>query len=423
MKRIILDYLRRWWVAYPINLITLPFVGGIAALVGPEGSLSFVLLFILPFMLPFTFELGRRPVGVMMALPVSRKVVALSYWCIAVLLPALLMAGTVALAGLLFPSASISSKSVAEILFGSLAFAGSSFYSFTLFLPDQKGSDPDKFMAILVWALFIPAAILIGSYLFPLRSVTTRSPADFLWGSLGLFLTVWGYLRSERLVSGRTRKRPGGGQQPARVSKRILTPKPCMARFGGLFFEVARRGFLFVLIYTTVVLALGKPGRGPNFFWPLLIAFGTMGSVALLSSGMRMLRSLPLSSGRLALTLLLMPLASILGMIAATAIAQWITRGHFLGADSAIFLIPMAGIVCITSGLAIRYGKDGPIIAMGLAMLSSLVLAGAVSAAHWPAAFWCLLGLCLMVAAFFLNRHWLRSSYSYRPSTGGFARR
>ena len=58
MKLIVADFLRRWWGAY---LLAVLFVGAMAAATDLETSSIFVVI----FMMPFTFELGRRPVGVM----------------------------------------------------------------------------------------------------------------------------------------------------------------------------------------------------------------------------------------------------------------------------------------------------------------------------------------------------------------------
>jgi len=415
MKRIMADFLRRWWGAY---LIALPFVGAMAALMGPEESLTFVCI---P-MLPFAFELGRRPVGVMAALPVSRKTIALSYWCIAVLLPALLMAGTIALAGLHSPSSAISLKSVAVILFGPLVSAGSTYCLFTFIAPDVREGEPGDFLAMSMWAMWFPAA-MFGIFRQEFLDITTQSPVAYLWGLLGLLLTVQGYLRSEKLVTGRARKRSNNGERPTLARFQIPALKPGLARFGGVFFGDVWKGFLIGLVCPTVLQVLGS-GIGENeFFSAWLFVCGAMGASLLLSGGARLLRSLPLSAGRLALTLLLMPFFSILGVIAGLAINQRLTLGHFLRNDSATLLIPIAGAVGVASSFIIRFGKDGLPIMMILAMPAAVVITETVSNEQWPAAFWWLLGMCLMVAAFFLNRHWLRSSYSYRPSAGRFARR
>jgi hypothetical protein len=82
----------------------------------------------------------------------------------------------------------------------------------------------------------------------------------------------------------------------------------------------------------------------------------------------------------------------------------------------------MAGAVCVASGLVIRYGENGMALGMVLSMLALVVIFGTVEDFHWPPAFWWLLGLGLMTAAFFLNRLWFRSSGSYRPSAGSFLR-
>ena len=233
MKWIIADFLRRWWGGY---LLAVPFLGGMAAAMDLEGSFAFVGLSMLPFM----FELGRRPVGVMTILPVSRKTIALSYWCLGLLWPMLLMTGTVTLVGLLSPSVVILSKNFAVMLFGSLAVAGSSYCFFTFILPDERGDDAGNFAVMLMLGLWVPATIF-GSFLPKFFDTANQSPVAYLGaGLLGLLLTFLGYLRSEKLVTGPTRKRPGRGPYSAQAPTRIPAPKPGMARFGGVFFDGVR---------------------------------------------------------------------------------------------------------------------------------------------------------------------------------------
>ena len=152
--------------------------------------------------------------------------------------------------------------------------------------------------------------------------------------------------------------------------------------------------------------------------WPMFLAFGTIGSDSILYGRVRLLRSLPLSSGRLAWMPLLLALVNILALLAGAAITQWITGGHYLTLSSAVFLIPMAGAVCVASGLVIRLGDNGMALGAALSMLAMIVIFETVENSHWPPAFWWLLGLGLMTAAFFMNRLWFRSSGSYRPPTG-----
>ena len=415
MKQIIADFLRRWWGGY---LLAVLFVAAVSVAMDLEGGFTFVGI----LMLPFAFELGRRPVGVLAALPVSRKTIALSYWRLAVLLPVLLMAGIIALDALLFRSFAVSWKSAAMILFGSLAFAGSGFCLFTFISQDDREGNPGDFSVICLGSLWF-CSVMFSIFRSTFLDVKTQSPVVYLVGLIGLLLTVWGYSRSEKLVFGRAMKRPGGGRLSVQAPKRIPSLKPRMARFGGVYFDVVWSAFLFGLVFPIFLLLFKTPTSEHQNFWLCLFMYGAMGSAMLLYGGLRLLRSLPLSTSQLALALLLMPLFSILAGIAGLAVMQWINLGHFLSRDSATFLIPMTGAICIASSLIVPFGGNGKILAMLLALMASLVIFATISNVHWPAAFWWLLGFSLMLAAFCLNRHWLRSSYSYRPSAGDFLRR
>ncbi len=417
MKLILLDFLRRWWGGY---LLAALFLGTMAAVMDLSAG-SVIVGF---FMVPFAFELGRRPVGVMTTLPVSRKTVALSYWCLAVLLPVLLMAATFALVVLLFPSVAISWKSAAMILFVSLAVTGSSYCLFTFISFEVTGNDPGAFLVMLIMGLWFPATVF-GGFLPMFFDMTEQEPVAWLRaGLLGLILTTLGYSRSGKLVCSRPRKRPGGAQSPASASRRIPSPKPGMARFGGVLFAQARFGFLLGL-FCPAILRICKMRVGEDhFFWPWLFAFCTLASAGLLSGGARLLRSLPLSAGHLAWILLFLPISGILGVIAALGILEFVFPGHFFAPSPCSFLIPMAGAVCIASSLFLPFGGRGDRFAvLPLAMLASFVIFDTAENARWPSVFWWLLGLSLIAAAFFLNRRWLRSSHSYRPSTGAVTRR
>lgn len=416
MKLIIADFLRRWWGGY---LLAALFVGTMAAVMNFEASFTFVGI----LMLPFAFEQGRTAFGVMKTLPVSRRTIALSYWSVGVLLPVILMTVSIALVSLLFVSSGISLKDVAMTLFGSLAFAGSVFCMLT-FVSGVKGwSD---FLVICLGTLWF-WSVMFSSFHQEFLAATTQSPVVYLVALIGLLLTVWGYSRSEKLLFGRTTKYPADGQYHAQSSKRIPAPKKGMARFGGVFFEVARSGFLFGLFYFGL-LALFKirpTATDEKSDWPFLFMFGGMGGAGLFSGGVRLLRSVPLSVGHLALNLMLMPLFSILAAITGVAVIQWLNLGHFLSSDSANFLIPMTGAICFASSFMVRHSASGNgyIVAMALGFPASWVVFDTVAHVKWPAAFWRLLGLGLIAAAFFLNRHWLRSSASYRPSAASSQRR
>jgi hypothetical protein len=417
MKLIMADFMRRWWGVY---LLAALFVGMIDAVMDLKAGSIFVGI----FMVPFAFELGRRPVGVLATLPVRRKTVALSYWCLAVLLPVLLMAGTMALVVLLFPSVAFSWKSAATILFSSLALTGASYCSFTGISLDETGSDPGDFLMMLFMGLWFPATVF-GGFLPTFFEITEQNPVAYLSAALlGLILTALGYSRSEKLVCGRPRKRPGGAQTSAPASRQIPAPKPGMARFGGVLFAQARFGFFLGLFCPAFLLIFRMRFGEGQFFWPWLFAFCTLASAGLLSGGARLLRSLPLSAGHLAWTLLFLPISGILGVIAALGMLEFVFPGHFFAPSPCSFLIPMAGAVCFASSLFLPFGGRGDRFAvLPLAMLASFVIFDTVENARWPSVFWWLLGLSLIVAAFFLNRHWLRSSHSYRPSTGGIPRR
>jgi hypothetical protein len=367
-------------------------------------------------MAPFALDLGGGPIGVITALPVSRRTIGLSYWCVAVLLPVIIMAGTIGLVGLFFPSVTTSCKNAAMFLIGSLVVAGACFCLFTK--PTKRSCDPAESLLRLLcslWFLFVIFSVF-DTKLFEIK---WPSPVGYLGGLIGVVLTVWGYFRAEKLQAVWGWLRPGSGQPFAQASKRIRVDKPGMARFRGVLFDVVWRSFLGGLLVSTLWLFFKTHLSEDHSAWPYLFAFGGVGSVQRLCGGIRLLRCLPLSAGQLGLTLLLMPLLSILAIVAGVATMQWISPGQLPSHYSASLMISMTGVACLAAGLIVPLGRDGLL----LAMLASLVISDIIPNVKWPAAFWWLLGLGLMAAAFFLNRHWLRSSASYRPSAANSQRR
>jgi hypothetical protein len=97
---------------------------------------------------------------------------------------------------------------------------------------------------------------------------------------------------------------------------------------------------------------------------------------------------------------------------------QWIGSGQLPSHYSASLMISMTGVACLAAGLVVPFGRDGLL----LAMVASLVISETIPNVRWPAAFWWFLGFSLTLAAFFLNRRSLRSSYPYRPSSGALPR-
>ncbi|MGP8201570.1 MAG: hypothetical protein ACLQU4_18935 [Limisphaerales bacterium] len=311
------------------------------------------------------------------------------------------------------------------ILLGALALAGSGFCLFTFISQDDGEDNADNVLVICLgtlWFLFTMYGLCDQRVL----NGTPKSPVFYLAGLIGLVLTVWGYSRSETLGFGHYRKHKDGWHFSVRAPRQISSRKPGTERFGGVLFNVVWRAFLAGLGVTMFIRLFGIRIEGDQSCWPFLITFSATGCAVFLSSGgLRLLRCLPLSTCHLASVLLLIPLFSVLAVVAGLAVVQLTNLGHFLNRDSATFLVPMTGAVCLASSVMVLCSgsKDVNLIGLALGLPASMVICDTVSNVKWPVALWWLLGFSLMLAAFFLNRHWLRSSYSYRPSTGGFLRR
>jgi hypothetical protein len=397
MKNIIADFLRRWWWCYLI----LFFLVTLCTAADPRTSAEFVCFLVLPF----AFELWRSPVKAMTTLPVSRRTIALSYWSLAVLLPVLLMSAIIALEILLFHSVAISLKNAVVMLFGSLLFVGSFYCYLTSIPPHDKTRDRNDSPQVFCCILCMNMALFASRFFLYAKK---HGWIIYLAGLTGLFLTILGYLRAEKLVSGPVGEKRM--QPPGKTQKNI--PPARVARFGGVFLNIIWIGILMGFLVATWARIFNSSGNALSFFYAL--ALGSVFPVALFGGQLRLWRSLPLSTRQLAAILSLMPLASVLAMLAGLAIVWWIVPGRFLN----VFFVfsctmSMVGAICIASSFAVPFGEAD--LGWVLAYLFAIVIINIIPYTHWPAAFWWLLGLSLILASYFLNRHWLRSSASYRP--------
>jgi hypothetical protein len=396
-------------------------------------------MFVVIFMLPPMFDLKRGHPGLMLTLPLSRRTAAHYYWVIIVLLPTLAVAGVFIVAGLLSacffsaPSFATLLASFAVVVLAALLWASASSCLIT-YSPPMAPEEANYFA--WSWMLLWLPTVSLGMGFSDQLDIARKTPVVWLaTAMLGILLAGWSFRRSERLVLARVTVDRGDAAASVEKPERRPPFQPGAAGFGGwFFFEVARNSFLMNLLFPGLLLAVpvlgARFGVNPSMFGansiilPWMFAFCTLGFSDLLAGGVRMLRILPMSVGQLALILLLVPLGSILGMICALAAFGNIYPGHLFGPHPASFLIPMGCAVCLVSTLYLPYGgPSNRFIVLSLAMLVSFVVLTTIPDVKCPAVIWWLLGLALIVSAFFLNRHWLRRSDSYRPGGGSFSRR
>jgi hypothetical protein len=391
MRLIILDILRRWFGLYVLCAIG---AGSILPLEGGFVSVAFL-------MVPFGWELGRGSVGVVMTLPVSRKRIILSYWYVAVLVPTILMAGIMSLDSLLFPSYAVSPVDGALTLFGSLLLAGSIFCLFTY------------------THLGIVAGILLTWVLCVFLGRIENRPILCVLALAGVALTVWGYARSMKLFNQCGEEQPSPTPHPSQAAKQSLVTMQKGGGFGPLFFVCARNSFVGGLIYIAALHFFNSRASEDPFLWSWLFAFCTLGSSRVLLGGPRFLRVLPLSTNQLAGNLMLFPVVSVLATIVAIVVLRWVYHGQLAGPFAPAFLIPIMGSICVVSSLHLPFSVNAnKSLIVPFGMGASIAMLNMISDTHRATTFWWIVGLCLIAAAFFLNRHYLRSSLSYRRPVG-----
>jgi len=428
MRPIIVDFFRRRGWLYLAGIFLTGAVDILWMAYGTDvwSCLMFAGLFTVVLLL----EQKQGRIGVVATLPVSRRTTALYYWGIGVLLPVLIVAGTFILAGLLsvcwFPGRSFPflAAHFAVVILASLIWSGGAVCVFTFFSPMAR-----QYLACLmpVWVSLWIAPITIHVF-WPSFSRFVK-PGSGTWlgaAFLAILLPAVAFVRREKLVFRRVRQ-SSGERQSVQATKRTAAFEPLMTGFGGVFFRDMRKSFLVGLFFPALMALIVVLFHGNSFCTTpaftrlydeyLVISFLYALMVPSFSWGPRPLRVLPLSTGRLALILWLLPLSCMLGVLVPVVLSQRLSLVRFLDQNSLSFIIPMAGVVCIASSLGIRFGKLGIGSAIGGLLIGGMIFVFPIfGVAKWPAVFWWLPGVGLMAAAFFANRCWLRSSGSYRAS-------
>jgi len=331
MKRLIVDFLRRWWWAYLGGVLFVTMLDMLWASYGSDAHSGFALVVI--FMLPLLLDQKRGHTGVAVALPVSQThlgpflLVCDCFVASAGRGGAFLLATGVSICFFSPPTFAIFVRSFSALVLGSLISAGASCCLFSILSPVvPENVNYFAYTWMLLWT--VPIAL----FLFPnLLEITKQGPAVWLAAALlGSLLAGWSYLRLENLVIARAMVRRDESKSSSEEAARIPASKPGATRFGGAFFEVLWMGFLFGLVYPAILLPLGNRSGDNQFFWPGLFAIGTVGSTLFMPGGARLLRILPLSTGRLAFIALLMPLLWCFGALPERRFFSGLVRVTFL---------------------------------------------------------------------------------------------
>ncbi len=417
MKLILLDLLRRWGWLYLLGFILATTFNILAKYVGPFAV--FTPYFLAPMLGPLfvvASDLMRGAARVTTALPVSARNVGVSYWIVGVCIPPVLLSLALIFANvitaLFSPTTTTGWDQVGLTFVVSFLIAGSVFFDLTLFKTGPEPGLGNQIIGTLAGALWgVSAFSSMGvKFLFDFRKGDTVTMTSLVL--VGLLFTVLGFMRSGEMVKHRARNRIARQSSSRKPTESATAPASAQSGLSGLpymFFESIK----FAFGMSVVLMFFGALFRSLTNNW-MFVNYSLV-ICALLPglrffTGLRHIRSLPISIDRVAFIILALPLLNLLvclGVIVASAAI--FTLGAFK-LDSQ--LLVTAGLASFGNSLAVRFGaKSLPwIMGIGIAVLFALteLLRNLPVAASWTVA------ALLMIAAYGIVRLSLRSSATYR---------
>jgi hypothetical protein len=410
MKLLLVDFARRLWGLYLLTFLMLSMIEAGLMEAGPHARGEFLLVGL--FTVPWWLDLARGPTSVTATLPLSRKTLGLFYFVLAVCVPVILLMLGIAIATQVFnPSIIFSWTDFVFVAFAALVVAGAICLLLSFLLAKvvvEEGSH--SLLLTGFWVVWWPA--IWGGMMYHSKLETIcRGPWAWIGLiSLGLPVTAWAFIRSEKLIIGRARNR---SSSVPKARKAILPARPSAVRLSGPFGLIAERirgGFVAaVILALLVVFYKWNTEQDVTWIWMGLL----MGGIPIFG-GLRLLRTLPLSTNQLALWLLLMPLCTLAPVFLVFAAVPVFSPGSFSPPRVASLLFLAIATSSLANGFGIRFGFAGGYTCVMLLGLCGMVVAHSVPIAGIPAVVGWLLGMALYCVGFFLIRHALCSSDSYQ---------
>lgn len=442
MKRIIIDHFRRWRFALIfIGIIYFLFVGFFAREAGSEIQSTavvthlhqtiftifiFQIILFLGFFLIYDLQHGFA--RVLIALPLTTKQIGRALWVASVALPALALMVIGLLALLIFPIGTSKTISPENYLIGCILAAptlgavfGALTFTTTWIIPVTFADRIRVFFSNLIF--LFP----IFGFLFFQENPQTMTRTILLFSALAI-LSIIGWFRAEKMVLNRAGLRPVS-RLPITQTGQYGVP----AGFGGIPFLILKttgNAFLMYLFLIAVMLAVPMFTNGHHTFQESIKINAGGYNLAIFSAWavglfqifpifiqLRLLRTLPISTTRLAAVLVFLPAAS----FALFSIAIGAFFLPFIGQARALevaafFLIPLTMMSVGTSVIA-WFGLERNV----LALFALCILFGIVFVPLWfnldkvPLSVKCASVALLVLISFFVTRFSLaRRSKAYR---------
>ena len=316
MNRIIIDHLKRWGWLWLLLALANGFCTG--AFLNEKQSFTAITFQIVLWLgaMQLNFDLGRGTGRVMSALPLTARELGRAWWIFSVPLPALVLAATSALA--LMIDCVVRSRPFPLTNFFTYSFANTVFLGMLyFFIVGTLPVRPQNFLGWLRYLIFI--GFLMGM-VFVRPSFET--PKEIFILVMGSIFTIASWFQSEETVLRRATFRSG-----IAAARRTTSQHKSPSGFGGLpflwqtlFIRVGCMGITAALGLLAIQLATHGTSKLTlrqllEAALPALSSFGFFFLFIFLLlpllMHLRHLRSLPVSSGAIAATLVLMPSAPI----------------------------------------------------------------------------------------------------------------
>ncbi len=406
MKLLLVDFMRRWWGLYLLIFLAAGLADALMMSGLPHSRGGFLMVGF--FAIPWWFDLARGFASVTTTLPLSRKALGLHSFFLAVCLPVILLLSGIVVAQVFSAAIVFSWTDFVFVTLGALLMAAASCVCFSVF---AASSTENSMVLGTIWAIYLSA--FIGSMAYHKVENLARSSWICLgFVALGLPVIARAFVGSEKLMITCARNRPGSPSNSRKAVRSATISAFHLSGPFGLVVERFRGGFVVALIFALfIVVGKWKPAAELTTWMGLFIFAG----FCPWRSGLRLLRTLPLSTNQFALWLLLEPLcflaALFLVLVAVPVIVPW----GISPSRVASLLILVAGAGSLVNGFMVGFGLAGGYISMVLFMLFFVAASSAVPKTGLPAIIGWLFGLALFCLGFFLMKHWLRSSASYQP--------
>ena len=455
MKRIILDYFKRWWLVLSAIFIAYfifqafsvrennsqPSVGSVAIVHTVFNTVHNVFIFQVIMWLGFLliWEMQRGVPRVLTSLPIPTKKIGRAWWLAAVAFPAIAIGVLGSLAILIFSSGT----NIPVLLENYLAawsliplYLGAMFGAMTFGTPGMTGTLFGKIRTVLSGLL---SAIVLFGFIFNQFETPTLAKL-ILFTSASAILSVLGWFRAEQMVLQRASFRLSASSY-RKKPRQHKTPQG----YGGLSYLAQRSFVRFILAslalaaWTTFTMSFIHDSHGqsraqaitsevnagltPWFFFMLMF------SIIPIVFQLRALRTFPIPSSTLAATLVFLPVLSIAAVAVIVTTLTASLAGHqaamlqtlinsflMMGAKAAVMVV-----VIVWRGLdAVTY-----FLAFLLILADSFISLGATTIFHFSSKtsehpWWISLVIFLLsiATAFVLTQRLLTQSSSvYRVRT------